>query len=174
MNRYKQRMILTAAAALVPLTVACGAGKADSGAVSSQQPGSQQPSPPQPGPRQPQQPVSRQAVTGVDWRVDSLTVGGRTRSAPAAARLRIDADGRAAGNLGCNRFSARATVQGDRITLGGLRTTRMACTPDRMEFERALAGALTTGTLVARADDGSLTLTDGNGDLIRLSRHALG
>jgi heat shock protein HslJ len=174
MNRYKQRMILTAAAALVPLTVACGAGKADSGAVSSQQPGPQQPSSQQPTSRQSRQPMSRQPVTGVDWRVDSLTVGGRTRSAPAAARLRIDADGRAAGNLGCNRFSARATVQGDRITLGGLRTTRMACTPDRMEFERALAGALTTGTLVARADAGSLTLTDGNGDLIRLSRHALG
>ncbi|WP_245790486.1 META domain-containing protein [Streptomyces monashensis] len=172
-------MILTAAAALVPLTVACGAGKADSGAVSSQRPGPQQPSSQQPSSRQPssrqsQQPGSRQAVTGVDWRVDSLTVGGRTRSAPATARLRIDADGRAAGNLGCNRFSARATVRGDRITLGGLRTTRMACTPDRMEFERALAGALTTGTLVARADAGSLTLTDGNGDLIRLSRHALG
>lgn len=149
MNRYKQRMTLTAAAVLVPLTVACGTGKADSGPVSGGQP-----------------------VTGVDWRVDGLTVGDTTRHAPASARLRIDEDGKAAGNLGCNQFSARATVHGDRITFGDLRTTRMACAPDRMDFERALARALTTGTLVAKTDDGKLTLTDGDGDRIHLSRRA--
>jgi heat shock protein HslJ len=131
--------------------VACGTGKADSGPVSAQQP-----------------------VTGVDWRVDRLTVGGTTRQAPVVARLRIDTDGKAAGNLGCNRFSARATVHGDRITIGDLRTTRMACAPDRMDFERALARALTTGTLVAKTDDGRLTLTDGNGDIVHLSRHTSG
>ncbi|MEU8029180.1 META domain-containing protein [Streptomyces sp. NPDC049099] len=143
-------MTLTAAAVLVPLTVACGIGKADSGPVGVQQ--------------------SR--LTGIDWRVDSITAGGTTRHAPAAARLRIDEDGKAAGNLGCNQFSARATVHGDRITFGDLRTTRMACAPDRMDFERALARALTTGTLVAKADDGKLTLTDGDGDRIHLSRSA--
>ncbi|MFI2206925.1 META domain-containing protein [Streptomyces sp. NPDC020192] len=151
MNRYKQRMIPTVAAVLAALTVACGTGKADSGPVTSPQP-----------------------VTGTDWRVDGLTVGGTTRHAPATARLRIDTDGKAAGNLGCNQFSARATVNGDRITLGDLRTTRMACAPDRMDFERALASALTTGTLVAKTDDGKLTLTDGNGDTVHLSRNASG
>ncbi|EST28356.1 META domain-containing protein [Streptomyces roseochromogenus] len=149
MNRHKQRMILTVAATLVPLTVACGTGKADSGSVSVPQP-----------------------LTGVDWRVDSLTVAGTTRHAPAAAHLRIGEDGTAAGNLGCNQFSARATVHGDHITFGALRTTRMACAPDRMAFERALSRALTTGTLVAKADDGKLTLTDGAGDRIQLSRNA--
>ncbi|MFI0810976.1 META domain-containing protein [Streptomyces echinatus] len=150
MNRYKQCMTLTAAAAvLVPLTVACGSEKGDSVAVSVQQP-----------------------VTGIDWRVDSLTVGGTTRHAPAAARLRIDEDGKAAGNLGCNHFSARATVHGDRITIGDLRTTRMACDRERMDFERALARALTTGTLVAKADAAKLTLTDGDGDRVHLSRGA--
>ncbi|WP_225099839.1 META domain-containing protein [Streptomyces sp. CoH27] len=152
-------MIPSAAAALAVLTVVCGTGKADSGPVSSPQP-------------------VTQPVTGVDWRVDGLTVGGTIRHAPATARLRIDlsggAEGKAAGNLGCNQFSARATVHGDRITLGDLRTTRMACAPDRMDFERALASALTTGTLVAKTDDGKLTLTDGNGDIVHLSRNASG
>ncbi|MGV4986923.1 META domain-containing protein [Streptomyces sp. NRAIS4] len=142
-------MIPTVAAALTALTVACGSGRADSGAVTVQQP-----------------------VTGVDWRVDSLTVGDTTRQAPASARLRIDEDGKAAGNLGCNQFSARATVHGDWITFGDLRTTRMACAPDRMDFERALSRALTTGTLVAKTDDAKLTLTDGDGDRIHLSRGA--
>ncbi|MFF7752369.1 META domain-containing protein [Streptomyces sp. NPDC007971] len=142
-------MILTAVALLVPLTLACGSARPDSGP-----PGSGQP------------------VTGVDWRIDSLTADGTTRHAPATAHLRIDTDGKAAGNLGCNSFSSRATVHGDRITLGDLRTTRMACAPDRMDFERALARTLTTGTLTARADDGKLTLTDGDGDRIHLSRRA--
>ncbi|MER5859876.1 META domain-containing protein [Streptomyces sp900105245] len=142
-------MTLTAAAALVPLVVACGTGKAESGAVSVQQP-----------------------VTGIDWRVDSLTVGGATRHAPASARLRVEDDGKAAGNLGCNQFSARATVHGDRITFGDLRTTRMACSPERMAFERALARTLTTGTLTARTEDRKLTLTDGDGDRVHLSRSA--
>ncbi|MER6733542.1 META domain-containing protein [Streptomyces puniciscabiei] len=156
MNRYKKRMILgPGAASLAALMVACGTGRADSGAVTVQQP-------------------SPQPVTGVDWRVDGLTVGGTTRHAPAAARLRIDANGKAAGNLGCNQFSARVTVHGDHLTFGDLRTTRMACAPDRMDFERALARALTTGTLVAKADHAKLTLTDGDGDRIHLSRNASG
>ncbi|MFJ7151271.1 META domain-containing protein [Streptomyces sp. NPDC100445] len=149
MNRYKRYASSMAVAVLLPLTVACGGAAGDSGAVSAQQP-----------------------VTGIDWRVDGITVGGTTRHAPATARLRVDEDGRAAGNLGCNRFSARATVHGDRITIGDLRTTRMACAPTRMEFERALARALTTGTLVARTDGAKATLTGGDGDRVHLSRHA--
>ncbi|MER6472505.1 META domain-containing protein [Streptomyces collinus] len=149
MNRYKQRMILTAAAVLVPLTVACGSagsGRADSGATGAPRP-----------------------VTGVDWRVDGLTTGGTTRHAPASARIRIGTDGKAAGNLGCNQFAARATVHGDRITIGDLRTTRMACDQTRMDFERALARTLTTGTLTARVHDGKATLTDGDGDVVHLA-----
>lgn len=148
MNRYKQRVTLAVAAVLVPFTVACGGGTGDSEAVSVRQP-----------------------VTGIDWRVDSITVGGTTRQAPATARLRID-DDKASGNLGCNRFSARATVRGDRITLGDLRTTRMACGKERMDFERAFARSLTTGTLIAERDAAKLTLTNGDGDRVQLSRSA--
>ncbi|MEU1407628.1 META domain-containing protein [Streptomyces sp. NPDC005728] len=138
-------MTLTAAAVLVPLMLACGSSQgAETG----------------------------QPVTGVDWRVDSLTADGTTRHAPAAARIRIGTDGLAAGNLGCNQFSARATVRGDRITIGNLRTTKMACDQERMDFERALARTLTTGTLTARVDDGKLTLTDGDGDRVHLSHSA--
>ncbi|SOD85408.1 Heat shock protein HslJ [Streptomyces sp. Ag109_G2-15] len=145
MNRHKQRMTLTAAAVLVPLTLACASSQgAEAG----------------------------QPVTGVDWRVDSLTAEGTTRHAPATAHIRIGTDGLAAGNLGCNQFSAQATVQGDRITIGNVRATKMACDQARMDFERAFARTLTTGTLTARTDDGKLTLTDGDGDVVHLSRGA--
>ncbi|MFI9809844.1 META domain-containing protein [Streptomyces sp. NPDC052301] len=141
---------MTAAALAVvfgPLGVACAGARGDSGPVAAHEP-----------------------VTGVEWRVDSVTTDGTTLHAPAAARLRIDEDGRAAGNLGCNQFSAQATVQGDRITFGGLRTTRMACDNARMTFERALARALGGQTLTGTAEHGTLVLTTGHGERVRLTR----
>ncbi|MEU5593995.1 META domain-containing protein [Streptomyces sp. NPDC020298] len=148
MNRTrKQRITRTAAAAFVPLAVACGTGRAGSGSVAVREP-----------------------VTGVDWHVGSVTADGITHRAPASARLRVDEGGKAAGNLGCNQFSARATVHGDRITFGELRTTRMACDRPRMTFERALARVLAGQTLTARTDDGKLTVTNSHGDRVNLTR----
>ncbi|MGW2490242.1 META domain-containing protein [Streptomyces sp. NPDC001606] len=151
MNRYKQHLASATATLLLPLTLACAGNPAHSGAVTSQA-------------------IPREPVTGVEWRVESLTADGTTRPAPATARLRIDADGRAAGNLGCNGFSAEATVHGDRVTFGGLRTTRMACDPARMTFERALARTLAGHTLTAARDHDRLVLTTRDGDLVRLVR----
>ncbi|MDO0927008.1 META domain-containing protein [Streptomyces sp. TG1A-8] len=144
-------MILTVAAALVPFAVACGGEAAGGGPAAARPP-----------------------VTGVDWKVDSVTADGTTHHAPATARLRVDEDGGAAGNLGCNHFSARATVHGDRITFGALRTTKMACDRARMAFERALARTLDGRTLTIAAGDGGLTLTAGRDDLVRLTRGAPG
>jgi heat shock protein HslJ len=151
MDRHTQRMTLTVAAALVPLAVACGNGTADTGS------GSVAPPP---------------KLTGTDWRVDSVTEGGTTHRAPAAARIRIDAKGRATGNLGCNTFSAPTTIDGGRIDFGTLRTTRMACDEPRMTFERALTRALDSGALTARTDDGALTLTTGEGGRVQLTPSA--
>ncbi|MFI5684743.1 META domain-containing protein [Streptomyces sp. NPDC051636] len=139
-------MTLTAAAVLVPLAVACGSERAGSGSVTAQEP-----------------------VTGVDWSVDSVTADGATHRAPAAAHVRID-NGTARGNYGCNQFSAKATVRGDRIRLSDARSTRMACERERMAFENTLARTLTTGTLIAVTDGDRLTLTAHDGDRVRLTR----
>ncbi|MEU6815876.1 META domain-containing protein [Streptomyces sp. NPDC046860] len=146
-------MTLMVAAALVPLAVACGNDTSDPGSASVAPP-----------PR----------LTGTDWRVDSVTEGTTTHRAPAAARIRIDDEGRATGNLGCNTFSAPTTIDGDRIDFGTLRTTRMACDEPRMTFERALTRALRSGALTARADDGALTLTTGEGGRVQLAPGASG
>ncbi|WP_234016820.1 META domain-containing protein [Streptomyces sp. LaPpAH-108] len=142
-------MTMTAAAVLVPLAVACGNEGAGSGSVGPQQP-----------------------VTGVEWRVDSLTTESTTLRAPAGARLRVEEDGTAGGNLGCNSFGTRATLREDRISFGALRTTKIACDRPRMTFERALAAALDRQTLTARTEDGKLTLTGGHGERVRLTRIA--
>ncbi|MFI9421974.1 META domain-containing protein [Streptomyces achromogenes] len=147
MKRHKQWLGVAA----IPLVVACAAGKADSGAMDASEP-----------------------VTGVEWRVERVTVGGESLAAPAAGspHLRIGTDGTAAGNLGCNRFSAPVSVHGDRIAFGALRTTKMACDPARMSFERALAKALDGQTLTGAAERGGLTLTTGHGDRVHLTRGA--
>ncbi|MCZ0210915.1 META domain-containing protein [Streptomyces achromogenes] len=147
MKRHKQWL----GVAVIPLVVACAAGKADSGAMDASEP-----------------------VTGVEWRVERVTVGGESLAAPAAGspHLRIGTDGTAAGNLGCNRFSAPVSVHGDRIAFGALRTTKMACDPARMSFERALAKALDGQTLTGAAERGGLTLTTGHGDRVHLTRGA--
>ncbi|MEV7387490.1 MULTISPECIES: META domain-containing protein [unclassified Streptomyces] len=141
-----QRMTLTmaAAAVLVPLTVACGSAR---GGVS----------------------VGTQPVTGIDWTVDSVTVDGTTHPAPARAHLKIE-DGRAAGNLGCNQFSATAEVTDGHVRLSHARTTRMACDNARMTFERALARTLTSGPLTMKTEGEKLTLTAVGGDRVQLSR----
>ncbi|OKK02872.1 hypothetical protein AMK26_21120 [Streptomyces sp. CB03234] len=107
-------------------------------------------------------------VTGVHWTVESVTVDGRKTAAPAGAHVRIDTKGRAKGNFGCNHFSARATVQGDTVTLSDTGMTEIGCPEPLQGFEDALKSAL-TGTLKAKLTDGELTLTTGDGDTIRLS-----
>ncbi|MFJ9345000.1 META domain-containing protein [Streptomyces sp. NPDC101237] len=134
---------MTATAVLVPLAVACGGERAGAPVASG---------PP---------------VTGTEWTVAAVTADGTTRDAPSGAHLRID-DGRAAGSLGCNRFTATARVTDGRIRLSGLRTTRMACDGARTAFERALARTLTAGPLATRADGRELTLTEAGGDRVEL------
>ncbi|MEU9454609.1 META domain-containing protein [Streptomyces sp. NPDC048277] len=111
----------------------------------------------------------RPPVTGIDWTVDSVTVGGTTHRAPAQAHVKIE-DGRAVGNLGCNQFGATARITDDHIRLSHARTTRMACDNARMSFERALARTLTAGPLTMRTEGEKLTLTAAGGDRVQLSR----
>ncbi|MDX5567593.1 META domain-containing protein [Streptomyces sp. ID05-04B] len=148
---YRRRTALTAAVLLVPLAAACGGEKAG-----GEQPGS--------GEVRAEQPV-----TGVRWNVDSVTVDGAVQRAPSGAYVEIE-DGKAAGNYGCNHFTAKAAVQGDRVRFSDARSTRMACEKQPMAFERTLAGTLADGTLTAEVDGATLTLGTADGDQVRLTR----
>lgn len=147
-DRRKRRLALTATAAvaLVPLSAACGNEQDDGGSV-----------------------AAAPTVTGVRWTVDSVTVDGTTHQAPADAHVEIAA-GKAAGSYGCNHFSAKAAVEGDRIRLSDPTSTGMACADQPMEFERALARTLTDGTLKTDAQDDHLTLTTEAGDRVDLTK----
>ncbi|MFF9626710.1 META domain-containing protein [Streptomyces griseosporeus] len=148
MDRHQQRKALVAAAVLVPLVAACGSEHA------GQRPGSGTVSP------EPQ-------VTGTDWRIDSITTPAGTEHPGSTAHLRLDAGtGKAGGRLGCNHFSATATVRDGHITLGSPTTTRMMCDASLMRTERTLLGVFNSA-LKYRIQHGTLTLTCANGTIIQ-------
>ncbi|WP_435372406.1 META domain-containing protein [Streptomyces ficellus] len=107
-------------------------------------------------------------LTGVHWSVDSVTADGRKTAAPAGAHVMIDAKGRATGSYGCNHFTAKASIEGDTVTLGDATATEMACGEPAQSFENTLKSAL-TGKLKATLADDRLTLTTPGGDTVQLS-----
>ncbi|WP_258054918.1 META domain-containing protein [Streptomyces sp. Ru71] len=141
-------MTLVAAAVLVPLVAACGSEHAGAGSGS----GSVSPEPP---------------VTGTHWRIESISSHGSTEHPGSTAHLRFDPKtGKAGGRLGCNHFSAAATVRDGNITLGSPTTTRMMCDASLMRTERTLLGVFNS-TLKYRLEHGTLTLTCTNGTIIQ-------
>ncbi|MDX3588054.1 META domain-containing protein [Streptomyces europaeiscabiei] len=147
------RLTLTALAVLpLPLLAACGsesAGDSGSGNVGSN--------------------TTKASVTGVRWKVDSLTVGGKTEQAPDSAYLKIADDGEVNGNYGCNTFGSTAAFDDDGIDFEAGRSTEMACGDAPMKFEESFARTLDTGRFTAETADGGLTLTTGDGDSVKLT-----
>ncbi|KOU75298.1 MULTISPECIES: META domain-containing protein [Streptomyces] len=106
-------------------------------------------------------------LTTVEWTVQSLISGESVSSLPAGAagtaRFTVAADLSVSGTLGCNRFSAQVTRDGDRLTFGPLTTTRMACDGPAGEVEQKLTDLLASGPLVSRIEGRRLTLTAADG-----------
>ncbi|MGW0839397.1 META domain-containing protein [Streptomyces sp. NPDC002787] len=148
-----KRLTLTALALLpLPLLAACGtesAGDPGSGNVGSN--------------------TTKASVTGVRWKVDSLTVGGKTEEAPDGAYLKIADNGEVDGNYGCNTFGSTASFKDDGIDFATARSTEMACDDVPMKFEETFARTLDTEKFTAETTDGRLTLTTGDGDTVKLS-----
>lgn len=87
-------------------------------------------------------------LRGTRWEADGLFQGkgdeGIASSMPAGVRawMTFGDDGRVSGNTGCNRFSARYTESGSRITFSGLSATRMACSGAADAVERVVLAVL--------------------------------
>ncbi|MCX4779441.1 META domain-containing protein [Streptomyces sp. NBC_01264] len=108
-------------------------------------------------------PAPNAPLVATQWTVDSLVKGESASSVPAGAegraRFTVAADGNISGNLGCNRFNASAAVEGNRITVGPLTSTRMACEGASGEVERALTELFGGSPLVWKIQGDTLTLT---------------
>ncbi len=76
-------------------------------------------------------------------------------------------DGSVAGRSGCNRYTGPVNLKADRIEVGTVAGTRMACPDREMEIERSFLGALESVTGWRIAEDGALELTTEDAPLIR-------
>ncbi|MFI8262075.1 META domain-containing protein [Streptomyces sp. NPDC085665] len=106
-------------------------------------------------------------LTTTHWTVEALVSAGTAASLPAGAagkaQFTIAADSSVSGSLGCNRFSAKATVEGSSVVFGPLTSTRMACEGPVGEVERTLTGLFGSGPLTAKVEGRTLTLTASDG-----------
>lgn len=80
--------------------------------------------------------------------------------------INFGSDGRLSGNTACNRAGAGYTVEGDRLTINALITTKRACLdPQGNALERAYVAAV-EGTRTYRITNGELELLDASGKVL--------
>ena len=101
-------------------------------------------------------------LPGSAWQV--TTFAGQSPLADHPITFEFDTEGNIAGHASCNRFGGSCQIEGDKIKVGPLRSTRRACEPDVMEQEYkflALLGAAATWSL----DGDKLVLTTPDGEI---------
>jgi heat shock protein HslJ len=101
-------------------------------------------------------------LPGSAWQVD--TFAGQSPLTEHPITFEFDTEGNIAGHASCNRFGGSCQIEGDKIKVGPLRSTRRACEPDVMEQEYkflALLGAAATWSL----DGDNLVLTTPDGEI---------
>lgn len=95
------------------------------------------------------------------WRIE------QARSEPLLdkrqARVDFGADGRLTGHTSCNRMTATYTLEGDKLAVGPVTTTRMACAPLQLEQEDRVLTALELARTARVRPDGLLELRDEDG-----------
>lgn len=79
------------------------------------------------------------------------------------ARLVFERDGRLGGHTSCNVLSASYSLLGDRLTIGPVATTRMACAELQREQEDRVLTALELAATARVRPDGILELRDAEG-----------
>lgn len=116
---------------------------------------------------QPAAPVpSPVGVAGTTWELEEGTVGGEALRVPDGYRITLLVEGdQAGGTSACNGYGASWRADGERVTVGVVSGTEMACEPDVMTAESTYLDALPTVTTAARDGD-RLRLTGDGVDLL--------
>jgi len=108
------------------------------------------------------------ALQGGEWVVEDIDARGvidRSR-----ATLVFDTDGRLGGRGSCNSYSGSYTLAGQRLTVGPLATTMMACAEALMNQERRFFEIIMAVDGYAFSDDGALILSTADGRTIKARR----
>lgn len=99
---------------------------------------------------------------GKDWRLTAWTQNSQMISLVPDVEvfLRLE-EAQISGSGGCNQYSAAYRVEGDRMIIEPLRSTRRACDGPVMEQETKFFTALQSAHHVTRGSDDSLTVAYG-------------
>ncbi|RWD63914.1 MAG: META domain-containing protein [Mesorhizobium sp.] len=97
------------------------------------------------------------ALYGQSWLIEYIDGVGVI--ADPQATFRVSEAGKAGGKGPCNSYFANAKVDGDKIEISNIGSTRMACAPDVMAQERALFDALGKAASY-HIDAGKLVIAD--------------
>lgn len=112
---------------------------------------------------------AQDSLAGSRWLAEAITGVALTES--AQSRLEVMADGRIAGNSGCNVFTGAGELRDGTVKIGMLATTRMACPPAIMDQEGRFLAALGKAVGYAATPNGRLVLRDSSGaELVRFLR----
>ena len=79
------------------------------------------------------------------------------------ARLELGTDGRLGGHTSCNSMSATYTLDGSKIRVGAIVTSRMACSQAKLEQEDRILTALESAVTAIVRGDGLLEIRDSEG-----------
>jgi len=107
--------------------------------------------------------ASASQLAGSEWRpteIDNIEV-----PADSEMFVRFDSDDKVIGHGGCNRFFGSYKIAGDRIEIGPLGATRMACPEPIMEREVRFLQALGNARQFVR-ERINLSLTDSAGNSV--------
>ena len=100
------------------------------------------------------------------WTLDWIPGFETMPAGVAVPTIGFGSDGRMSGNTGCNSASASYTVEGDRLTISRLLTTKRACVAQGGdELEGAYVPAV-EATRRYRITDGKLHLLDDGGSVL--------
>lgn len=108
--------------------------------------------------------TNKQTATlpGSAWQVK--TFAGQTPLADHPITIEFDTESNIAGDASCNRFGGACKIEGDKIEVGPLRSTRRACEPDIMQQEQKFLALLAAATTWAMDGD-ELVLTAPDGEI---------
>ncbi|MBJ7258181.1 MAG: META domain-containing protein [Chthoniobacterales bacterium] len=110
------------------------------------------------------------ALPGTSWTVTKF--GGQAPLAGHPISLEFDAEGKIGGNGSCNRFGGTCKIDGDKIEVGPLRSTRRACEPNVMRQEHAFLQLLTAAGTWVIDPQGNLFLRGEAGEISAEKRSA--
>ncbi|MBK1724278.1 META domain-containing protein [Thiocystis violacea] len=106
-------------------------------------------------------------LAGRTWKLSTYNNGKHAMVTPIAGTgisLVLDGQGRLSGHDGCNRYMSGYTLEGDRLAIGPIATTRMACKAGKDRAEQAGAYAAALGRVASyRIEGAQLMLSDKDG-----------